>query len=312
MRHEDITKEIRARIRVSDYLENRATAFARAQTGSPMINTWDLVPAFCTAEDSPPPDTLDISTPESEQRAIDMWAAYASRYVAIVEATWRLIHEGHFLRTTAHVDTVPIQFSYRAGRSSGGLTPRPIEQMHLPQHVIVAPSRTLGRMRPAFIRPEELLSPIAEANAHTDVLEAAKDALKCFRARLFRPAIVLLGKAVEGAWTELCLSLAEGAGDTKTEAAIREGELHFRQIVRRCRSLYTRDQLALARKESGVSVPDLNETADWTDSVRAARNAIHFGVRPSVPNSYEKAAVMLLLAVEHLTRLYAVRQAISD
>ena len=311
MPHDDISSKIRAEIEVSDYLENRAMAFARAQTGSPMINTWDLVPAFRAAEGSPTPDALDISTPESEQQAIDTWAAYASRYVAIVEATWRLIHEGHFLRTASDLNAVPIEFSYRSRRQSGGLTPRPIEQMHLPQRLIVAPSRTLGKTRPAFIRPEELLSPMAEADAHTDVMEAAKDALECFRARLFRPAIVLLGKAAEGAWTELCLSLSECAGDAKTEVEIRDGELRFRQIVRRCRDLYTRAELASARKESRVSISDLNETADWTDSVRGARNAIHFGVRPAVPNTYEKAAVMLLLAVEHLARLYTARQAIS-
>ncbi|NQU96088.1 MAG: hypothetical protein HQ548_00400 [Chloroflexi bacterium] len=109
----------------------------------------------------------------------------------------------------------------------------------------------------------------------------------------------------------MCLSLAEHVGDTKTEAAIRDGNLQFRQLVRKCRNLYTRDELELTRKRSGVSTTNLNETADWTDSVRTARNAIHFGVRPTVPNTYEKAAVMLLLAIDHLPRLYAIRNAIS-
>ena len=214
MRDENISNEIRARIEVSDYLENRAMAFARSYAESPTINSWSLVPAFCAAEGSPPPGTLDISTPESEQQAIDTWAAHASRYIAIVEATWRLLHEGHFLRAAPSLNRVSIEFGYRRRNTSAGLNPPPIEPLQLPQHLIVAPSRTLGKTRSAFVRPEELLSPLIEADAHEEVLEAAKDALECFRARLFRPAIVLLGKAAEGAWTELCLSLSECAGGT--------------------------------------------------------------------------------------------------
>ncbi|NQU96087.1 MAG: hypothetical protein HQ548_00395 [Chloroflexi bacterium] len=199
MRDDEITAEITTRIEISDHLENRAMAFARAHEESPDINTWSLVPAFCVAEGTPTPSKLDISPPESEQEAIDTWAAHASRYVAIVEATWRLIHEGHFLRAAPSLNRVSIEFSYQRGNLSAGLNPPPIEQLQLPQHLIVAPSRTLGRTRPAFVRPEELLSPMAEAGAHTDVLEAAKDALECFRARLFRPSVIVLGKAAEGA-----------------------------------------------------------------------------------------------------------------
>jgi hypothetical protein len=47
----------------------------------------------------------------------------------------------------------------------------------------------------------------------------------------------------------------------------------------------------------------------WSDQVREARNVLHWGASPTLPNTYEKTAVLLMDAVSELTALHDVRNA---
>ena len=51
---------------------------------------------------------------------------------------------------------------------------------------------------------------------------------------------------------------------------------------------------------------------DFTVLLQDSRNAVHFGVEPTMPNTYEKAAQMLLGAPAHFKTLHEVRSAIPD
>jgi hypothetical protein len=58
-----------------------------------------------------------------------------------------------------------------------------------------------------FADPELFILETNIDNAHLEVIDALSDSIECFRNQLFRPSITMLGKAVEGAWIELGISL---------------------------------------------------------------------------------------------------------
>ena len=45
--------------------------------------------------------------------------------------------------------------------------------------------------------------------ADDEIAEALIDTVRCLRNELYRPAVTMLGKAMEGAWIELGVSLAK-------------------------------------------------------------------------------------------------------
>lgn len=310
---QELTAAVREGIAVTDTLEAHASAFLRAYTNDePIFNSGNMVAAFCHSEGHPQPESLDISTPELQAIAVQTWADFASHYIAGVEGVWRLLHEGHFLPMISGLNAVGIDFPWHTRNTRSGLHPRPVDILQLPQNLIVAPSRLSADDRPTLVTPEELLMPLIDGMADQEVIEAAKDSLECFRYRLYRPSIVLLGKVAEGAWIELTMSVAAKVGDTKTADDVKAGHLQFRPIVRKCRDLMTRPDAVQLIKGTGVRDQDIEIALVWTDTVRLARNAIHFGVKPEIPNTHDKAAVMLIAAVTHLRTLYTARQAVTE
>ena len=54
---------------------------------------------------------------------------------------------------------------------------------------------------------------------------------------------------------------------------------------------------------------NLNNVIVWADAVRESRNSVHYGAEPSMPNTYEKIAALLIGCVPHLRLLYRIRSA---
>ncbi len=65
-------------------------------------------------------------------------------------------------------------------------------------------------------------------------------------------------------------------------------------------------------RESGVSPKQLADVRSWTDTIREARNAIHPGEDPIVPNNYEKIAVFLMGAIPQLQCIERIMSACID
>lgn len=131
---------------------------------------------------------------------------------------------------------------------------------------------------------------------------------------MYRPAVTLLGKAVEGAWTELGIALykyAEGQiNDMEKLIEKLQNETHYmKRIQSVVRHFGSREDIyrPLVR-ESGITLHILQEISFWSDVVRDARNAIHFGVTPIIPNTYEKLAVLLMSAASHLKTIYMFKE----
>jgi hypothetical protein len=91
----------------------------------------------------------------------------------------------------------------------------------------------------------------------------------------------MLGKASEGAWIRLGLSLARLLSPDQQAKVTGELEDAFIGIGKKVLSvlkLYEKLELRGAlEKSSGARLQDLRNTVVWADSVRESRNSIHFG-----------------------------------
>jgi hypothetical protein len=123
----------------------------------------------------------------------------------------------------------------------------------------------------------------------------------------------MLGKASEGAWLELgealiqVLSPSDALHVKKQRDDLENPIIGIGKKIEIVVSLFERQDLYSHVSEStGVSIQQLRSTASWSDTVRDSRNTIHFGVEPSVPNSYEKVAALLLGAVPNLRIIYRI------
>lgn len=128
--------------------------------------------------------------------------------------------------------------------------------------------------------------------------------------------LALLGKASEGAWIELELSLANavpesGTIDAKKYVSILEDPfVGIGKKIMEVLKLYERKGVfEPIYKGSGYGIKDLRNAVVWADAVRESRNSVHYGVEPFMSNSYEKVAALLIGAVPHFKMLYTINSA---
>ncbi len=133
------------------------------------------------------------------------------------------------------------------------------------------------------------------------VEESLREPVACFRHDLYTPALAMLTGAVEGAFSESGLALADA---TETDHA---------DLARRLRKLVTEPQTSLATlldrvlayyvdrdlsepvwNGSGVAAAHMREVSIWAQGVRESRNVVHYRLRATLPNTYEKVASYLL------------------
>ena len=66
------------------------------------------------------------------------------------------------------------------------------------------------------------------------------------------------------------------------------------------------------RKTSGVIPQRLDGAAIWSDILREARNAIHFGVQPTIAYRYEGVAILLMGEPSYLKIIYRIKAAADE
>jgi hypothetical protein len=129
----------------------------------------------------------------------------------------------------------------------------------------------------------------------------------------------MLGTASEGAWIELGLSLIKVAS---TSTALSKDALD--KITEELKSPYTsvlqkleaiaklyerKDIFSEVMKQSGYNHRHLAQVLNWSNVIRDARNAIHYGAGAASENTYEKVAALLLGVPLNLRILYSIRRA---
>lgn len=243
-------------------------------------------------------------------------AQYISYGLAFCEAVWAMVHSGYFYASQDR------QHNFRP-------VIRSTEEWSNQSSTVQIDFREVSMMIPFLLRvnfskrdqdkpeyvlfnPELYVAGIG-SNLHRDVQEALGDAIACFQNELYRPTVTLLGKAVEGAWVELGISLYTFAGkDLKDPDKLIDklrNETNFMNRVQQVVKLYEgrHDLFGELIKESKVSIPMIKEIFYWSDVVRDSRNAIHFGVESAFPNTYEKTVVLLMSASSNLKTLYKLK-----
>ena len=241
--------------------------------------------------------------------------------IAASEAVWELIHANALLPTSPDYNTETIHLAWTTvyqqsgGSSSGWSFPEYV--MPIPRSITIPPSRQA--YVEYLVNPDLYLAELGIPNLDKGVQDALTEAIACFRQELFTAAAAMLGKATEGAWLQLGAGLIEALHEPdkhhveRQKADLENPAIGISKKIDLVVTLYERQDLYTAVAErSKVSVQELRVAAVWSDTVRDSRNTIHFGVGPSLPNTYEKLAALILGAAPQLRLLYRVLAACGE
>ena len=109
----------------------------------------------------------------------------------------------------------------------------------------------------------------------------------------------MLGAAMEGAWVEdakaLVFRLGEGGKVKKVRQEIGKTCPSIARVIEVTRELLADRALAApVLFEAGISQADVDHAVRWSHEVRESRNVLHWEVSTSVPNSYDKVALLMM------------------
>jgi hypothetical protein len=252
--------------------------------------------------------------PTPSLKAASDWISYS---LAGCEAIWGLVHSGVFVQLESSVQSFNASIGWTTvhGGSGGRSAGWQFSQFHsaYPNHFVPSWASDHDQV---LADADLYLQRLSLPSLHADVQDALQDAVQCFRAELFTPAIVMLGKASEGAWIELGVALSRFAGPTDAKLVrwadtLVGPDIGFAKKLREIVTFYeTRQQLFKPLgQQIGVTIDDMRIAMLWSDTLRDARNAIHHRVSPSTKATYETVATLLLAAVPHLNTIYRLYDA---
>jgi len=259
------------------------------------------------------PEKIVLNPTADPLPTITQVAKSISWQVAASEAVWELIHDNHIIPATLNLPGGSINLAVTSGNNLSGWTFDEY-RISVPTRVKFPPSR---KSSSEFLVNSDLyLYNLGIPNLHPEIDLALREAVRCFRYDLFTASATMLGKASEGAWLELGASLIDtlppsDAGYVRRQKdELENPAVGIGKKIETIMGLYERQDLySQISERSGISVQELRTAASWSDTVRDSRNTIHFGVEPSVPNTYEKVAALLLGAVPYLRMVYRVKAA---
>lgn len=278
-----------------------------------LSSSEDLVHFVCKANGVALPHQIVFDRNVDPIPALTAAAHALSWTAAAKEAILSLVHGGYLIAMGANQELTPsIQWT-TGGQSSGWR----FEELAIPVPSPVRRSPSQSGSKDLFLaEPDLYLNTFDIPSMHADVASALREAVLCFRHELFSAAVAMLGKASEGAWLELGGSLLKSLKPDQRSAVKKQQEdlenpmAGTLKKITAVQALFRRqDFFGDLSDQSGVKPNELQIVATWSDSVRDSRNVVHFGVSPATPNTYEKAAVLLLAAVPYLRILYRIKAA---
>jgi hypothetical protein len=234
-----------------------------------------------------------------------------SERLAIGAAAWELVRAGLMFQCGTQATHV-IGWEFTDGGYSGGFSFKERFMMPYPEGIIRPSWHDLAS---DLFDGDLYLQHFESGHLNRNVAEAVRLSLACFRNELYVPCVAMLGAASEGAWFEAGTALAKRfpseslAG--KLLHTMQDVRASTREKIERVTHLYDQPYCRPIHQESGVDNRRLTEIQRWSDQIRESRNVLHWGSRPSVPNSYEKVAILLMDAVAELNDLNRVRATCS-
>lgn len=317
MNSEEAKTVVRAQVRVTSQLISVAKAFILSNVNnSERYQTQALLVGFMAAQDSQAPPTVVINPAVDPTQTIQRSARHLSLTAAFVEALYGLVGFGLLIPSSNHNNVsphIPWTTVHNGSGSSGGWSWNEI-YFSIPSEVTPAPSLWSRDPTEPILETSIFVTEVVGGLAGDAIIDALSDAVFCMRAELHRPAVVMLGKGVEGAWIELgdALHLAlngEGPSHAKFLEETTGRNASFGRtielVLKMCRQEATRSLLKVA----SVTEQQVEYAASWSHLVREARNAVHTAANSGVPATYETAHTMMLQARLNLRVLYKLREA---
>ena len=244
-------------------------------------------------------------------------ARFLSLRLAGAYALWELIWAGFLIPagdileeapTIQYTTVIPGSGGYSGGWDFGELTFSYPVRIYRPVEAAQSSVFTDGDL---------YLQELSLIDLHPGIEEALREAVRCFRYDLFTGTVAMLGAASEGIWVELGRALVNACPDSskseKIEKAL-DGSSHgighlVKQIIKICED---RSETGEILKQANKTLAELRSAVLWWDTVREARNVLHWGVDPTFPNSYDKVSVLMLSAASHLRTLWKIRTAARE
>lgn len=315
-----LKSEILREIKVTYHNINLAKGYIVTHTQSGNVRTDELEVEFLRSQAVNRPDILNVFEGSDIEGQKSNVVKYLSLHGAYIEAVLSLIQSGILLDT---VDRRPLTCQIKVsdinpitgGGSSYDWDFDRLFVIPIPSILFRSFSSRHTNDYP-FTDPDLFILQTRIDNAHSDVIAALRDSIDCFKNNLYRASLTMLGKAVEGAWIELGFSLANivAAADPKFDKDRFDTALKgFDGVPKKIESvvrLFTdrQDLFKELSKNSQVTLYMLREAQIWSDVIRDSRNAIHFGVEPRIPNTYEKTSTLLYSAITHLGSIYTLKK----
>jgi hypothetical protein len=315
MRENEARAELLKGLSVSRQLVTLAKAFLLLPERPPEFEPENQMEEFAKQQGHPRVQRVVLNERVDSQAYIDQAAAFHTYAIAFVKALWGLIYAGHYMAHGSLRKLEPHQGWTTVVPGSGGQT----GGWDFPEAGYVLPSLVLRspvwrqEKQETITDPDLFLLEAGMDGADPEVVEALQDAVCCLRYELYRPSVTLLGKAMEGAWIELGIALAESLDSSQNHlrhgiiAKVKDENRSIARKIADVKSLYERHNLLeIVFSSAGLRPEQLTSVVIWSDVVREARNAIHFGTKPVLANTYEKVVVLFLEGAKALGLIYRI------
>ena len=311
--------EIRSRTNVTNQIVTFAKAFLYNLDGIGPYNPRHLIPEFAKDQGYGLPEKIVLHLNVDPYPSIEQTAGYIRSAMAFAEATWALIYNGYFwyFGPIEH-ERIERQWTTVVPGGSGTTSGWSFDDFgyDLPRELWKTPSYRTEQQE-ILTDPDMFLNKANIENADEEVIEAIGDAVLCFKHGLYRAAVTVLGKAMEGAWIEVGCSIAKASllDDEKKDRIIQKLQDDSESVpakIRQVLDLYKNKDLSRNIIKAAEILPNSVESiVVWSNVRREARNAIHFGVKPTIPNSYEKVSVLLINGANNFSMMYRIKH-VSD
>ncbi len=311
--------EIRSRTNVTNQIVTFAKAFLYNLNGVGPYNPSNLIREFTKNQEYSLPDKVVLDPSVDPYPSIEQTAGYARCTMALAEAIWALIYNGYFWYFgPIEQGRIDQQWTTVVPGGSGTTSGWTFNDLRydLPRELWKTPSHRADKLE-ILTDPDIFLNKVNIPNADKEVIEAIGDAILCFKYGLYRAAVTMLGKAMEGAWIEMGRSITKASlqGDERKERIIQKLQDDSESVpakIKQVLDIYkNRDLCGEIIKATEIPSNSMESIVVWSNVLREARNTIHFGVTPTIPNSYEKVSVLLIDGAKNFSQMYRIKD-VSD